>query len=161
MVLILKKIKKKKGIDYTELLPIAGYQRQACSCVPPTRDTCIMGTKEALERLTRNEKDKLDSEDEWIILKVPKKTKGKFFFADFCDGDSEDEFQWLERPYLMENFTVADLLGIRKALPRSARRRRGLTEFRDDPVLFIKRKKSITRRVDNLTSRWNTLCPVC
>ncbi len=47
---------KKKEIEYTELLPIAGYQRQACSCAPPTRDTWIMGTKEALERLTRNKK---------------------------------------------------------------------------------------------------------
>ncbi len=49
----------------------------------PLATTCIMGTKEALERLTGNEKDKSDSEDEWIILKVPKKMKGKFFFAVF------------------------------------------------------------------------------
>ncbi len=81
-------------------------------------------------------------------MKVPKKMKGKFFFADFCDGDSEDEFQWLEGPYLMENFTVADLLGIKRALPRSARRRRGLTEFRDDPVLdsCLHKKKEVNHK---------------
>ncbi len=89
-------------MKYRELLPIAEYQRQACSCTPPTRGSCIMGTTEARDRLTRNGKDKRDSEDEWIVVKVPKKMKGKFFLADFCDGDSEDEFQWLEGPYLLE-----------------------------------------------------------
>jgi hypothetical protein len=99
-------------------------------------------------KIDKKQKDKLDSKDEWIILKVPKKMKGKFFFADFCDGDSEDEFQWLEGPYLMENFTVADLLGIKRALPRSARRRRGLTEFRDDPVLdsCLHKKKEVNHK---------------
>ena len=44
-----------------------------------------------------------------------KENEREVFLADFCDGDSEDEFQWLEGPYLLENFTVADLLGIRRA----------------------------------------------
>jgi hypothetical protein len=68
--------------------------------IPPTRGSCFLGTTEALSRLTRNNKDKKDLDDEWVIIKVPKKMKGKFFFAIFCDGDSEDEFQWLEGPYL-------------------------------------------------------------
>ena len=118
-----------------ELLPIAGDQRQADSLEPPTRSTCTMGISEALDRLTRNENDKQDSEDEWIVIKVPKKKRGKFFLVDFCDGDSEDEFQWLEGPYRLGKITVADLLGIRRAQSRSTRRRRGLTEFRDDPIL--------------------------
>ena len=48
----------------------------------------------------------------------------------------------------MENFTVADLLRIRKAQPRSARRRRGLTEFRDDPVLdsCLHKKKEVNHK---------------
>jgi hypothetical protein len=84
-----------------------------------------MGTTKALDRLTRNEKDQLDSQDEWIVLKVPKKKKGKFFFADFRDGDSEDEFQWLEGLYLQESYMVADLLEIKKVQSRTARRRKG------------------------------------
>ncbi len=91
--------------------------------------------KPLLGRLTKGEKDAMDSDDEWIVIKVPKKMKGKFFFADFCDGDSEDEFQWLEGPYLQKSFTVADLLKMRADQPRSARRRKGFTEFRNNNVL--------------------------
>ena len=65
-----------------------------------TRGDCWMGTTEALGRLTKHNKEDLNSEDEWLILKVPKKAKGKIFFADYCGGDSEDEFHWLEGPYL-------------------------------------------------------------
>ena len=115
-----------------KVLPTAGFKRAASSYISPTRGSCVVGTNEALSRLTRNSKDKEDYEDEWIIIKVPKKMNRKFFFADFCDGDSEDEFQWLEGPYLQKSYTVADLLKIRAVQSRSARRRKGLTEFRDD-----------------------------
>ena len=92
-----------------------------------------MSTTEALYRLTSNEKDKWDEEDEWLVIKVPKRTQHKIFYVDYCDGDSEDELHWLEGPYLQEEISVADLLEFRRAQPRSSRRRRGLAEFRDDP----------------------------
>jgi hypothetical protein len=130
-----KDVEEEKEKPYRGVLPTAGYQRPACSYIPPTRGSCFMGTTEALGRLTKSEKDDLDSDDEWIVIKVPKKMNGKFFFADFCDGDSEDEFQRLKGPYLQTSYTVADLLEIRAVQPRSARRRKGLTEFRDDKIL--------------------------
>jgi hypothetical protein len=40
-----------------------------------TRGDCVMSTSEALHRLTLNKNDKLDKEDEWLIIKVP--TNGK------------------------------------------------------------------------------------
>ena len=109
------------------------YQRPTGTSPPHTRGSCIMGIKEALHRLTSNDKDKSDEEDEWIVIKVPKRTQHKIFFVDYCDGDSEDELHWLEGPYLQEEISVADLLVFRRAQPRSSRRRRGLTEFRNDP----------------------------
>ena len=38
-----------------------------------TRGVGIMNTNRALYELTRNERDKWDDDDEWIIIKVPKK----------------------------------------------------------------------------------------
>ena len=63
-----------------------------------------MHTTRALYELTRNERDKWDEEDEWLLIKVPKKGKQKWFHVDYCDGDKEDEFHWLEGPYLQEIF---------------------------------------------------------
>ena len=97
-----------------------------------TRGDCVMNTTEALHRLTRDGRYNWDKEDEWIIIKVPKKANGKIFYVDYCDGDSEDEFHWLEGPYRQQLTTVEDLVNIRREQPRKARRRRGLTEFRDD-----------------------------
>jgi hypothetical protein len=48
---------------------------------------------EVVEKGKKFKKEDLDSDDEWIVIKVPKIMKGKFFLADFCDGDSEEEFQ--------------------------------------------------------------------
>ena len=124
--------KEGEDLPYRGVLPTAGYQRPASSFVPPTRGSCFIGTAEALHRLTGNEKEECDERDEWIIIKVPKKAKGKIFFADYCDGDYEDEFHWLEGPYLQHRTTVADLLEFRRAQPRISRRRGGRTEFRDD-----------------------------
>jgi hypothetical protein len=92
-----------------------------------------MNTTEALYHLTSNGKEKCDKEDEWLIIKVPKRTQHKIFFVDYCDGDSEDELHWLEVPYLQEEISIADLLQFRRVQPRSSRRRRGQTEFRNDP----------------------------
>jgi hypothetical protein len=93
-----------------------------------TRGDCVMNTTEALYRLTRNDNDKWD---EWLIIKVPRKGK-KWFYVDYCDGDVEDEFHWLEGPYRQEHLTVEDLLERRQSQPRASRRRRGEAEFRDD-----------------------------
>ena len=60
------------------VLPTAGYKRPTGTYLPPTRESCIMGTTEALYRLTSNDKDKWDEEDEWIVIKVPKKTHTRF-----------------------------------------------------------------------------------
>ena len=117
-------------------LPTAEYQRPAFSSITPTRESCFMGTTKALHQLTRNDKEVWNDRDEWLIIKVPKKDK-EIFFVDYCDGDSEDEFHWLEGPYLQQQ-SVNELLNIRRARPRSSRRRRGLTEFRDDPELDSK-----------------------
>ncbi len=99
-----------------------------------TRGDCVMNTTEALYRLTRNDKKTFDEDDEWIIIKVPRKGK-KWFYVDYCDGDNEDEFHWLEGPYLQKYFTVEDLLDKRRNQPRTVRRRRGEAQFRDDEEL--------------------------
>ena len=95
-----------------------------------------MSTTEALQRLTKNERDKVDEEDDWLIIKIPKKQKLKYFMVDYCDGDQEDEFQWLEGPYLQRDWTIRDLMA-QKLFPmeRTVRRRQGRTEFRDDRLL--------------------------
>ena len=74
-----------------------------------------MSTTEALYRLTRNDRDNWDEDDEWFIIKVPKS------FVDYCDGDAEDEFHWLEGPYSPNNLTVEDLLDRRRSQTRTSR----------------------------------------
>ena len=37
-----------------------------------------MSTREALHKLTKFDKDKLDDEDEWLVIRVPKKDKRNF-----------------------------------------------------------------------------------
>jgi hypothetical protein len=96
-----------------------------------TRGDCVMSTTEALYRLIRNERDKWDEEDEWLIIKVPRKNKN-VFYIDYCDGDVEDEFHWLEGPYLPNCLTVEDLLDRRRSQARTTKRRRGEAEFRED-----------------------------
>jgi hypothetical protein len=44
-----------------------------------TRGDCFMSTTEALYRLTRNERDKWDEDDELFIIKVPRKNKKVFY----------------------------------------------------------------------------------
>ena len=97
------------------------------------RGDCIMSTTEALYKLTKFEEDKYDEKDEWLIIRVPKNDK-RSFFVDFCDGDAEDEFFWMEGPYRSEHLTVEDLLDRRRSQNRSSRRRKGRTQFRDDEL---------------------------
>jgi hypothetical protein len=123
-------VEEKEDRPCRGVIPLAGCLRPARSYASPTRGSCVLGTTEALYRLTQHEQVEWDERDEWMIIKVPKKAKGKFFFVDYCDGDSEDEFHWLEGPYLRQQTTVEDLVNLRRAQPRSSRRRRGLTEFR-------------------------------
>ena len=99
-----------------------------------TRGDCVMATTEALYNLTKFDEDRYDAEDEWLVIRVPKKDKGSFF-VDYCDGDGEDEFFWLEGPYRSEHLTVEDLLDRRRGQTRTARRRKGRTQFRDDEDL--------------------------
>ncbi len=56
--------------------------------------------------------------------------------VDYCDGDLEDEFHWLEGPYHQDDWTIRDLMA-QKLFPRdrTVRRRQGRTEFRDDRLL--------------------------
>ncbi len=56
--------------------------------------------------------------------------------VDYCDGDDEDEFHWLEGPYLQKEWTIRDLMA-QKIFPRdrTVRRRQGRTEFRDDGLM--------------------------
>ena len=112
-------------------LPSSGYQRPAPSQRQSTRGSCFMGTRKTLDRLTSYGKEDYDSEDEWLIIRVPKKDK-KCFFVDYCDGDTEDEFQWLEGPYRSKHLTVEDLLDRRRGQTRTSRRRKGRTQFRND-----------------------------
>ncbi len=48
--------------------------------------------------------------DEWLIIKVPRNQRLKYFMVDYCDGDNEDEYHWLEGPYLQKDWTIRDLL---------------------------------------------------
>jgi len=114
--------------------PSAGCRRPATLQSKSTRGACIMGTREALDRLTSFEKEDYDSGDEWMIIRVPRKNKNSFF-VDYCDGDTEDEFNWLEGPYRSKHLTVEDLLDRRRGLTRTSRRRKGRTQFRDDEEL--------------------------
>ena len=59
-----------------------------------TRGDCVMATTEALYNLTKFDEDRYDAEDEWLVIRVPKKDK-RSFFVDYCDGDGDDEFFWL------------------------------------------------------------------
>ena len=80
-------------------------------------------------------KEKKDRDDEWLIIKIPKKGK-ECFLVDYCDGDDEDEFQWLEGPYLQDDLTIKDLLDRRRCESRTKRRRRGgKSELRNDTEL--------------------------
>ena len=108
--------------------------------VVATRGDCVMATTEALYKLTKFDEDRYDEEDEWLVIRVPKKDK-RSFFVDFCDGDGEDEFFWLEGPYRSEYLTVEDLLDRRRGQTRTARRRKGRTQFRDDEEFLDKRDK--------------------
>ncbi len=101
-----------------------------------TRGDCVMSTTEALHRLTHNEKDEMNKGDEWLIIKVPRNQRLKYFMVDYCDGDNEDEYHWLEGPYLQKDWAIRDLLA-QKMLPRgrTVRRRQGRTEFRNDEQL--------------------------
>ena len=52
------------------------------------------------------------------------------------DGDDEDEYQWLEGPYLQDDLTIKDLLDRRRCESRTKRRRRGgKSELRNDEEL--------------------------
>ncbi len=95
----------------------------------------VMGSAACLQELTRHDSLEDDEENEWLIIKVPKKMKNKSFVVDYCDGDAEDEFQWLEGPHHQEHTTVKDLLDRRRSQSRRERRRQGHTEFRDDEDL--------------------------
>jgi hypothetical protein len=116
-----------------------------------TRGDCNISTAEALYRLTKNERDKWDDDDEWFIIKVPKKKKN-WFYVDYCDGDTEDEFHWLEGPYLQEYLTIEDLIDRRRSQTRTSRRRRGEAEFRDDEALDKRDKDG------NLLPSWPYNC---
>jgi hypothetical protein len=79
-------------------------------------------------------------ESEWLIIKVPKEMQqeGELFLVDYVDGDTEDEFKWLEGPHCQAHTTVQDLLDRRRTRSREARRRQGHTEFRKDEDLDLK-----------------------
>ena len=124
---------EKEGKEQERIVTTSSVHREDDADVA-TRGDCVMNTTEALFRLTKNEKDKWDEEDEWLIIKVPKKGK-KWFLVDYGDGDVEDEFDWLEGPYLQQSLTVGDLVERRRSQSRTTRRRRGETEFRNDEEL--------------------------
>jgi hypothetical protein len=98
---------------------------------PSTREGCLMGASEALEKLT-NEKDEDHDDSEWLIIKVSKKTKKESFMVDYCDGDSEDEYQWLEGPHDLQHNSVGDLLDRRRSQSRRNRRKQGHATLRSD-----------------------------
>ena len=99
----------------------------------PTSGDKIMTTSEALEMLTRNGKED-DEENAWLIIKAPKKLKGKGFLVDYCDGDKKDKYHWLEGPHKPEHTTVEDLLERRQSQFRRSRRQQGHTSQRDDQL---------------------------
>ena len=123
-----------------------------------------MSTTEALYKLTKFDEDKLDDDDEWLIIRVPKKDK-RSFFVDFCDGDAEDEFFWMEGPYRSEHLTVKDLLDRRRGQTRRSRRRKGRTQFRDDEDLDQRDKDGNRLNIFPCTNcRWEgtrVLCEDC
>jgi hypothetical protein len=90
-----------------------------------------MGASEALNKLT-NEKDEDQDDSEWLIIKVSKKTKRESFMVDYCDGDSEDEYQWLEGPHDLQHTSVGDLLDRRRSQSRKNRRKQGHATMRKD-----------------------------
>jgi hypothetical protein len=97
----------------------------------PTAGDRIMTTSEALKMLTRNGKED-DEENARLIIKAPKKYKGKAFLVDYCDGDEKDEYHWLQGPHKPEHTTIEDLLERRGSQPRRSRRQQGHTSLRDD-----------------------------
>ncbi len=101
----------------------------------PTRGECILGSAACLQKLTEHDVMDFDDENEWLIIKVPKKMRNKSFMVDYCDGDAEDEFHWLEGPHHQEHTTVKDLLERRRSMSRVNRSRQGRTEFRDNDNL--------------------------
>jgi hypothetical protein len=64
--------------------------------------------------------------------------KGRSFLVDYVDGDTEDEFKWLEGPHSQKHTTIADLLDRRRSQSRKDRRRQGHTEYRCDEDLDLK-----------------------
>ncbi len=64
--------------------------------------------------------------------------EGRSFLVDYVDGDTEDEFKWLEGPHSQEHTTIADLLERGRAQSRKDRRRQGHTECRCDEDLDLK-----------------------
>ena len=149
-----KRRKRFEGQCYNErkVMMSSSYLEEDDRSNIATREDCVMSTAEALYRLTRNKNDKLEEEDEWLIIKVPKKGK-KLFFVDFCDGDDVDEFQWLEGPYQQKHLTIEDLLDRRRSQSRKSRRRRGEAEFRNDEVLDQRDQEG------NLLPTFHDCCP--
>ena len=112
----------------------------------PRRRGGSMITTEALDRLTKYEEDDLVEEDEWIIIRVPKKVKKDYFLVDYCDGDEWDEYEWLEGPHLQSTVTVEDLLERERSMPRKknaenkgTRNIEGMTMIQNLPALTEKR----------------------
>ena len=112
----------------------------------PTRGDGVMRTTEALDRLTKYKEDDLVEEDEWIIIRVPKKVKKDYFLVDYCDGDEWDEYEWLEGPHLQSTVTVEDLLERERSMPRKknaenkgTRNIEGMTMIQNLPALTEKR----------------------
>jgi hypothetical protein len=99
-----------------------------------TRNYGRRSSAEALDWLTNNN-EKEDEDCEWLVIKVPKNSKKEFFWVDYCNGDAEDKFQWLERLHLQEHVTVSDLLERRRGQTRSSRRRQGHSKLRDENKL--------------------------
>jgi hypothetical protein len=119
----------------------------------PTRRDCVMGVSKALNKLTKEEGDN-EEEAEWLIIKALKKGNREMFMVDYCDGDAEDEFQWLEGPHSPEHTSVADLLDRRRSQPRTERRRQGHTIRREDSDMECKSQED---KVCDLTGEEITL----
>jgi hypothetical protein len=54
--------------------------------------------------------------------------------VDYCDGDSEDEYQWMEGPHDLQHTSVGDLLDRRRSLSRRKRRQQGHTTLREEQL---------------------------
>ena len=104
---------------------------------PPRRDF-TMSTASTLQKLTEGDTLEDGEESEWLIIKVPKEMQqeGELFLVDYVDGDTEDEFKWLEGPHCQAHTTVQDLLDRRRTLSRIARRRQGHTELEMMKILI-------------------------